>query len=538
MALAPSSPAAVLEATPVQPMVLDNAPIEAMPLEAAPLEFPSIETASLDTNPMVTEPMVDTVTQGQREFAPLKVTFYELLIRQLQDDGFVVEAQSISRQLNIQPNASVERDAAVEAYGKSLKWAFGDEPQGEWAPLHCLPVPPLGPQEKVLDLETPTGIIGGSSTGVSTGVDSSVPQMPGAPRSAVMPGPHVAEQPAVAAARRAPEIRLLYTAQHKQACRAAAFSADGRFCATGCLDGSIKILDCARMRVCAASTDGPLGRMRITEEELMKPITRTLQDHMLGITCLAFHPMNPTLFSGSADKAVKIYDLTRPPGHKKAFSVLQDVHPVRCLCIHPCGDFLLVGTSHQAVRLYDLQTLNCFTTFNQDHHHTGGINDLRCTSDGRVFASASSDGTIQLWDAITHRVVNRLPKAHNGAAVTSLRWSRGLKYLLSSGADGRHRLWDMRQGAELFCMGFGPRACDFSTAVFAVSERYVATANSNSRLGDVSFFDAQTGSPVFMKLGMHLMPVQALEASPVDRTLITGCDDDKARYFSVDDRGS
>jgi len=290
------------------------------------------------------------------------------------------------------------------------------------------------------------------------------------------------------------------------------------------------------MRACSAATDGPLGRMRITEEELMKPITRTLQDHLGSITCLAFHPTNPTLFSGSKDKAVKIFDLTRPPGHKKAFSVLQDVHPVRCLSIHPCGDFLMVGTNHQAVRLYDLQTLSCFTSFYQEHHHGGAINDLRCTSDGKVFASASSDGSVHLWDAVTHRVINRLPNAHGGNAVTSLRWSRNMRYLLSSGSDGRHRLWDVRQGQEVFCMGFGPRACEFSTAVFAAGERYVVSAGSNTRAGDVSLFDAQTGSPVFMKLGIHLLPVHALEASPVDRSIMTGCDDDKARYFAIEDR--
>jgi cleavage stimulation factor subunit 1 len=275
--------------------------------------------------------------------------------------------------------------------------------------------------------------------------------------------------------------------------------------------------------------------MRITEEELLKPITRTLHDHAAGITCLAFHPTNPTLFSGSKDKAVKIFDLTRPPGHKKAFSVLQDVHPVRCLHIHPCGDFLYVGTSHQALRLYDLQTLNCFTTYHQGDHHAAGINDVRCTSDGRIVASASADGSIQIWDAVTLRVANCIPKAHSGTAVTSLRWSRNLRYLLSSGADGRHRLWDIRTGQELFSMGFGPRAAEFSTAVFTAGEKYIAGANSNVRISDASLFDAKTGSPIFTKLGMHAMPVHALDASPVDKTLITGCDDEKARYFSVND---
>jgi len=504
----------------------DTTPMELMPGEVAPTETAQAGAFS---------PADGTIApQGPRELAPLKVAFYELLIRQLQDDGLVGEAQSLSQQLRIQPNVGVEKDALFGAYGKSLKWAFGHEPDSEWVHIPCSPVPPLGPQEKVLDLEG--AAVSSPNAGACCGSVTAAPQPPGTIGLA-SPGPEQSIQGM--GARRAPEIRLLYTAQHQQGCpcRAVAFSPDGRSCATGFLDGSIKILDCARMRACAVSTDGPLARMRVTEEELMKPITRTLHDHVLSITCLAFHPMNPTLFSGSMDKAVKIFDLTRPPGHKKAFSVLQDVHTVRCLCIHPCGDFLLVGTAHQAVRLYDLQTLNCFTAFNQHDHHARGINDLRCTSDGRLFASASSDGAIQLWDAITHRVANRFPKAHSGAAVTSLRWSRSLRYLLSSGSDGRHRLWDVRQGREVFCMGFGARSCEFSTAVFVSGERYVASSNSNTKLSDVSLFDAWTGSPVFMKLGMHNMPVYALEASPIDRTLITGCDDHKARYFAVEDRG-
>merc|ERR1711972_1038172 len=176
------------------------------------------------------------------------------------------------------------------------------------------------------------------------------------------------------------------------------------------------------MRACAASTEGPIGRMRVTDEELNRPVVRLLHDHVLSVTCLAFHPTNPTLFSGSTDKVVKIFDLTRPPGHKKAMSMLQDVHPVRSLALHPCGDFLFVGTSHQAIRLYDLQTLSCFTSFVQSEHHTAGINAMRCTSDGKVMASGSSDGTIRLWDTVSNRLVNTIPKAHSGASVTSLSW--------------------------------------------------------------------------------------------------------------------
>lgn len=466
--------------------------VEAVRSQPGSLPVPSMEATQTSA--------MDATDQGH--FPAHKVAMYELLLRQLQDDGFEAEVQALTAQLHLRANTKVEKDALLDIYTKSLKWAFGDEPQPEWQPLHCAPVPPLGAQEKVLDLE---------GMAIPTGTSQT---------------PDPTKKP--------PEVRLLYTASHKSHCRSVAFSTDGRFCATGCTDGSIKILDTAKMRVCAASTEGPVGRMRVTEEELMKPIVRVLQDHIQGVTCLAFHPTNPTLFSGSSDKAVKIFDLTRPPGHKKAFSVLQDVYAVKSICIHPCGDFLFVGTTHQALRMYDLQTLSCFTTSHQDQHHTAGINDLRCTSDGKILASASADGSIKLWDAVTNSVVNALPQAHSGSSVTSVRWSRSLRYLLSSGNDGRHRLWDVRMGKEVFCMGFGPRSADFSTATFVNGERYIAAANSNVRLSDVSLFDSTTGSPVFMKMGMHTVPIYALETSPVDRTLITGCDDEKARYFSIE----
>eukprot|EP00438_Fugacium_kawagutii_P005380 Skav219587 [mRNA] locus=scaffold2589:45805:59036:- [translate_table: standard] len=89
----------------------------------------------------------------QGHFPAHKVALYELLLRQLQDDGFEAEVQALTAQLHLHANNKVEKDALLDIYTKSLKWAFGDEPQPEWQPLHCAPVPPLGPQEKVLDLE-------------------------------------------------------------------------------------------------------------------------------------------------------------------------------------------------------------------------------------------------------------------------------------------------------------------------------------------------------------------------------------------------
>mmetsp|Transcript_50356 Transcript_50356/g.93120 ORF Transcript_50356/g.93120 Transcript_50356/m.93120 type:complete len:475 (+) Transcript_50356:59-1483(+) len=453
------------------------------------------------------------------ELPALKVSLYELLIRQLQDDGFAGEAHSLSQQLHIQPNNRVEKDALLEAYGRSLRCASSDE-QGhsQWAPVECTPVPPISAEEHVLDFDH----IARSAVAVGGG-DGDVEMNGNATKESAAPAP-----------RKPAEVKLLYMAQNRLACQAVTYSNDGRFCAIGSGDGSCKVLDCQKMRLTATASEGQLGKMRVTEEDLLRPIERTFQDHAAAITCLAFHPLKPLLFSGSQDKAVKIFDLTKPSGHRKAAQVMQDVHPVRCLCMHPCGDFLMVGTKHNVIRLHDLQTQQCFTAFHQEHHHSNDVNDLRCTSDGRVFASASADGSIKLWDGVSFRVVNSLPQAHGAAAVTSIRWSRNLNYLLSAGNDGRTRIWDMRRGGEVLCMGCGPRSCEFATSVFAGGERYVVSANSNSSHSDISIYDASTGSAVCIKLGQHQQPVRALDASPSERTFMTGCDDDKARYFVIE----
>jgi cleavage stimulation factor subunit 1 len=148
---------------------------------------------------------------------------------------------------------------------------------------------------------------------------------------------------------------------------------------------------------------------------------------------------------------IKIFDLTRPAHNKRASHTITDVFPINTIALHPSGDYLLVGTQHKVIRLYDLSTSSlssppCYTAFQNDHHHQGAITALTYSNDGSIFASASLDGAIGIWDAINHRRVNLIPRAHGSAAVTSVKFSRNNRYLLTSGRDNRARLWDMRTG--------------------------------------------------------------------------------------------
>ena len=57
----------------------------------------------------------------------------------------------------------------------------------------------------------------------------------------------------------------------------------------------------------------------------------------------------------------------------------------------------------------------------------------RWSNDGRHLVSASQDGSIKIWDAVSNRCVSTFLQAHDGSDVCSVSFSRNGKYVLSSG---------------------------------------------------------------------------------------------------------
>lgn len=67
------------------------------------------------------------------------------------------------------------------------------------------------------------------------------------------------------------------------------------------------------------------------------PVIRTLYDHVDEVTCLAFHPTEQILASGSRDYTLKLFDYSKPSA-KRAFKYIQVryCHPVQnnqSLCV-------------------------------------------------------------------------------------------------------------------------------------------------------------------------------------------------------------
>ena len=215
--------------------------------------------------------------------------------------------------------------------------------------------------------------------------------------------------------------------------RCGAFDFEGSTFAAGSGGGGIKILEAA-----SAFQDG-------AEDA---PVLKTLLDHTEPVTGLRFHPRAKVLISASKDKTIRMFAYSSMS--TTSFEAITDTHPVKSIALHPSGDFILAACQHPYARLYvtdEPQAAPLISSTAQ--HHTAPINDISWARNGSVYCTASADGSVKIWDAVSSKVAKTVSGAHGGAPVNSVMLSHNSNYLLTAGNDSTARIFDVRMGALL-----------------------------------------------------------------------------------------
>ena len=185
------------------------------------------------------------------------------------------------------------------------------------------------------------------------------------------------------------------------------------------------------------------------------------------------------------------------------------------------------------LHLYDANTFQCFVTSDSRDQHSAMITSIHYSQDGRMYVTSSKDGSIKVWDGVSNRCVNTVPKAHSGDGVGSVSLSKNGRFILSSGLDGLAKLWELSSGnclntyhpSKLVRLRFLP------TAVFNHAEDYVLMAEEGQNM--IFSWDSRTSQSFRPMFTSHQGPVRTLAHSPVSSAFITGGDDNRARFFCV-----
>lgn len=258
--------------------------------------------------------------------------------------------------------------------------------------------------------------------------------------------------------------------------------------------------------------------------------------HEQGISAVAFSADGRFVITAGRDKYALIWDIEqgRQVSKIKEKGWLREGHAseITSAVFTPDGKFALTSSA-VGTFLSDRDTGKSGRRFNGD--------SVAISSDGRFVCAGDAAGIVRLWDRELEfdssdldnleasPFVNgiRQFKGHTGK-VNSISFSKDGRHVLSAGDDGTACLWDKETGAEI--RKFTGRASYAKSLAFSPDGRFIATAcwDNTARLWDLS-----AGQEVRRFEG-HTGKVQALAFSPDGKHLVTGSDDTSVRLWQLD----
>lgn len=111
---------------------------------------------------------------------------------------------------------------------------------------------------------------------------------------------------------------------------------------------------------------------------------------------------------------------------------------------HPNSSYVFTASCDKTVRMWALNNGNPVRMFTG---HTSTITALACSRNGKILASADDTGVILLWDLGPGRLLKKM-RGHGKGGIWSLSWSAESSVLISGGADGTVRAWDVTGPAK------------------------------------------------------------------------------------------
>jgi len=160
--------------------------------------------------------------------------------------------------------------------------------------------------------------------------------------------------------------------------------------------------------------------------------------------------------------------------------------------------------------------------------HVEWVCAVAWSRDGKLIASGSYDGAVQVWGAATGEIV--FSRRGHYRDVRAVSWSPDSRYVASGGFDKTVQVWNVANGAVSFTYR------GHNTPVVAVAwspgGREIASASGD---GAIEVWDALTGEKRFISHN-HTAGVYTVAWSPDGQRLATGSSDKTAQVWSIRQR--
>jgi serine/threonine protein kinase len=229
-------------------------------------------------------------------------------------------------------------------------------------------------------------------------------------------------------------------------------------------------------------------------------------------------PGNPAAFTST------VVDPAPVPQPREVRSFVGHTGAVERLAVSPDGRQMLSTSADCTVRLWDLET---GLPLHQLHGHSKATHGIAFNEGGRLALSGSADSTIRLWDLQTAKERKHF-KGHKGQ-VWCVCFGPDGQSIASAGADKTVRLWDLATGKET--RRFAGHTAAVMSLAFSPDGKQMITCSHDRTL---RLWDVETGQEVRTFEG-HTGPVITV-VFVADGQRVLSCSHDKTlRLWSVGD---
>ena len=364
---------------------------------------------------------------------------------------------------------------------------------------------------------------------------------------------------------------------HNESIGALAITPDGERIITGADDRLIRVWD----RVTGAQLLELVGHGDLVRSLAVSPDGRTLisgswdatvriwdletgkQMHFLAghdgwVPAVAVSPDGSYALSGGWDRTLRIWDLWTG---ESAGVIAGFRAPVLAISVLPDGKELLAGTGDGTLHLLEFKPAEApemespaggeslpgpmdellegeiaeglketaapvLPPHKDLTGHTGGINAIILTREGRFAVTAADDHTVRVWDLAAARGA-QAPAGHSAPVYALANLPDG-RFSLSGSWDGTIKLWDLAAGTEIATLS-GHTAGVIALAVSGDGRRAI----SGSRDHTLKVWELPSGREL-LSLPGHAGAVTAVSMTPDGHCAVSGADDGTLKVWDLE----
>jgi WD40 repeat protein len=165
------------------------------------------------------------------------------------------------------------------------------------------------------------------------------------------------------------------------------------------------------------------------------------QGHTAPVTSVAFSTDGTRLVSGSNDKTVQLWDVSRRQRIGDPMIGHQGLVLSVAFVADGNGNAIVSGGNEHALRFWNAIVGQPPTE--PLIGHDGPVTSVAISPDSHRIVSGGVDGTVRLWDSDTGMKVTEMPMSHPAGVISRVAFNQAGDVVASGSADGKIRLWNL-----------------------------------------------------------------------------------------------